>query len=205
MRAALVLAVFLLAPAPAQAQAQAPARARAQAQAKAQDAESRRQAAKSLKDAAASAFEGGQYDLALDRLAQAYRIFPSPNLLYNIGRVQAARGRPLEAVTAFEQFLADAKEVPEAARADARAQIQELDKSLGRLVIATRLAGRRGGPGGPGGRPDPGRAPASDRTGRAHAGCRQERISTACVACGRAGRRDHPRAGRPQTNPAHAG
>ncbi len=131
MRAALVLAAFLLAP------------AQARAQARAQDAESRRQAAKSLKDAAASAFEGGQYDLALDRLAQAYRIFPSPNLLYNIGRVQAARGRPLEAVTAFEQFLADAREVPEAARADARAQIQELDKSLGRLVIASELAGVR--------------------------------------------------------------
>ena len=61
-----------------------------------------------------------QYNAALTGYEKAYALRPSPWLLINIGRVQHKMGRPAEAVTTLQRFLATPdngpKEVVEAAR-----------------------------------------------------------------------------------------
>jgi len=80
-------------------------------------------------------FEQGDYQAALDKFETAYGIFPSPNLQFNIAQANRDLGRPVEALTAFENFLALASTASVDAREDARRSVADLHMKLGKLNI----------------------------------------------------------------------
>src|SRR5260370_21335714 len=56
--------------------------------------------------AGASAYERGEYDVALAHFQAAYDAAPSPEFWFNIGRCHERLGRWAEAAAAYESYLA---------------------------------------------------------------------------------------------------
>ena len=87
------------------------------------------------------------FQAALDRFSEAYRLYPSPKLQFNIAQANRDLGRPVEALLAFEAFLAGAGagaganaragDATAAARAEARASVSDLQAQLGRIQVRT--------------------------------------------------------------------
>jgi hypothetical protein len=77
----------------------------------------------------------GDYAAALEKFKAAYEVFPSPKLWFNIGQANRDLGRPVEALEAFQHFLADAPDAPAETIAEARRSAAELRSKLGRLEI----------------------------------------------------------------------
>lgn len=71
-----------------------------------------------------------QYNAALTGYEKAYSIRASSWLLINIGRVQQKLGRPADAVTSFNRFLADAEHQPTEAVAAAREYLKQAESDL---------------------------------------------------------------------------
>jgi len=71
----------------------------------------------------------------------AYTIFPSPKLLLNMGQCSRELGRPVEAIEAFEQFLAKAQDAPERLVMEARQSVEVLSAQVGKLMIECPLSG----------------------------------------------------------------
>jgi hypothetical protein len=78
---------------------------------------------------------------ALADFTTAYRIFPSPKLLFNIGQCNRDLGRPVDAIEAFDQFIAEAHDAPERMLAEAGRSVEELSTELGRLLIDCAVPG----------------------------------------------------------------
>jgi hypothetical protein len=83
----------------------------------------------------------GQHARALEKFQAAYAAYPSPKLWFNIGQVQVALDHPLEAVQAFEDFLALASDARPEDRKDASTALAQLGKKLGRLQIKCETTG----------------------------------------------------------------
>src|SRR5262245_51185950 len=98
---------------------EAPAKARAQA----------------LLSEGTAAYGRGDYAGALERFTEAYKVFPSPKLWFNIGQANRDLGRPVEAVAAFDRFLRDAGDAPPETLAEARRSAAELKTKLGQIQI----------------------------------------------------------------------
>lgn len=80
--------------------------------------------------AAVVAFDAGSYEAALDLFRGAYELSPRPQLLYNIGTTADRLRRNVEAVEAFEAYLAQA---PTASNAESvRRRIEVLREELAR-------------------------------------------------------------------------
>jgi len=77
----------------------------------------------------------GDYAGALDKFNAAYAAYPSPKLMFNIGQADRDLGRPVEALQAFEKFLAGALDATPATTTEARASLAELREKLGRIRI----------------------------------------------------------------------
>lgn len=73
-------------------------------------------------------------DLALAKFEEAYKIYPSPNVLFNIGREQHLLGRWLEAIRNYRAALANQLLNPNNA-ALAKTYIRELQTKLGRVEV----------------------------------------------------------------------
>jgi tetratricopeptide (TPR) repeat protein len=100
--------------------ADAPAKARAQA----------------LLSEGTAAYGRGDYAEALEKFNEAYKIFPSPKLWFNIGQANRDLGRPVEAVEAFDRFLRDAgDDAPPETLAEARRSAAELKTKLGQINV----------------------------------------------------------------------
>jgi hypothetical protein len=54
----------------------------------------------------------GQFEDALARFQEAYKLVPSPKIQYNFGLAYRGLGRKADALEAFERFLAEAKDAP---------------------------------------------------------------------------------------------
>jgi hypothetical protein len=80
-------------------------------------------------------YEKGDYAGALERFNGAYAAYPSPKLMFNIGQANRDLSRPVEALAAFEKFLADDTEPSSETTADARQLVAELQGKLGRILI----------------------------------------------------------------------
>jgi len=80
-------------------------------------------------------YERGDFAAALDRFETAYGIFPSPKLQFNIGQADRSLGRPLEAVEAFEKFLAQVPDAAPELLSEARQSVVELRGKLGQVKI----------------------------------------------------------------------
>jgi PEGA domain len=103
--------------------------------------EGERARARQLKDEGAAALARGDAAAALSRFEEAYRIFPSPKLLYNVGLAQAGLARSAEALESFEAFLAGAPEAPADARAYAESQIVLLRLRVATLTVNASVDG----------------------------------------------------------------
>jgi tetratricopeptide (TPR) repeat protein len=77
----------------------------------------------------------GDYTAALAKFEAAYSVYPSPKLQFNIAQADRALGRPVEAVEAFESFLAQVPDASLDLRSEASQAVAELRAKLGRLNI----------------------------------------------------------------------
>lgn len=91
--------------------------------------------AKALLKQGSALFEQGDYSAALERFEGAYSAFPSPKLKFNIGQANRALGRPVEALTSFEEFLSGGADAAGDAKEDAQRAVAELKAGLGRVRI----------------------------------------------------------------------
>lgn len=91
--------------------------------------------AQSLLTEGSGLYEKGDYAGALEKFNAAYGIYPSPRLMFNIGQANRDLGRPVEALEAFEGFLAGGLDVSPETTADARKSLSKLRNSLGRIRI----------------------------------------------------------------------
>ena len=78
---------------------------------------------------------------ALEKFEAAYVAFPSPKLMFNIGHAKRDLGRPVEAIEAFQRFLAEATDASPETMADARKSVAELQSKLGRIQIGCETVG----------------------------------------------------------------
>jgi hypothetical protein len=81
--------------------------------------------------------EEGDNAGALAELTRVYEIAPHPQVLYNLGLVYAALGRPVEAVRTFDRLLANPGALPEARLARARDTRQRQALRVGWLEVTT--------------------------------------------------------------------
>jgi hypothetical protein len=84
-------------------------------------------------------FQAGRYAEALGNFEHAYRLKPHPLVRVNIANCYDKLHRPVEAIDAFEAFLA-AHEGSEQQRHEVEAAVDRLSKQLGRLVLRVRPA-----------------------------------------------------------------
>lgn len=76
-------------------------------------------------------FNEGRFDAALAEFQRAYEVSPAYPVLYNVGRVWAELGRPVEAARAFESYL---REGGEAIAAGRRLEVEALlSRELARI------------------------------------------------------------------------
>ena len=80
---------------------------------------------------------------ALKKFEEAIRIFPSPKILFNMGRAHAAMGSDVEAVNEFERFLDEAPYAPKQSRDEAEKIVQGLRPRLSYVEIGTDDVGSR--------------------------------------------------------------
>jgi len=101
--------------------------------------------AKVLLDQASRLYDKHEYAQALEKFTAAYDIYPSPNLLYNIGQTYQDLARPVEALETFERFLAVTETDPSRAVQQQRNEVSSLmdaaRKKVGRLHIDCPIAG----------------------------------------------------------------
>lgn len=87
-------------------------------------------------------FNEGRYDAALAELQRAYDIAPAFPVLYNLGRVHATLGHPVEAARAFERYLAEGGDaIPSSRRDEVETELARQRSRIGRLVVETNVAG----------------------------------------------------------------
>ena len=114
----------------------APARADAQSAAD-------KKRAQDLQIAGVRLLERGDNLGALQKFQEAIRIFPSPKILFNMGRAHAALGEEVEAVNDFERFLDEAPYAPKQSRDEAQKIIETLRAKLSYIEIGTDDVGGR--------------------------------------------------------------
>ncbi len=89
-------------------------------------------------------YEAGDYQGSLERLNEAYALVPSPKILFNFGLAYQALGRDVEALDAFERFLAEISERDQelaAERKEAMEQVERLKSRVATVEIVADLAG----------------------------------------------------------------
>lgn len=93
-----------------------------------------------LKEGAEFYLQGAFAD-AVEKFDEAYAVFPSPKLLFNIGQASRELGRPVESVEAFDKFLVQAPDSPPELIAEAQRSIVELSRKIGKLLIDCTVSG----------------------------------------------------------------
>ncbi|MGB8298124.1 MAG: PEGA domain-containing protein [Polyangia bacterium] len=86
-------------------------------------------------------YQQGDVAGALEKFNAAYAAYSSPKLMFNIAQANRDLGRPVEAIEAFEKFLAGAADTSPETVADVRKSVAELQRKLGRIQIDCETAG----------------------------------------------------------------
>jgi len=86
-------------------------------------------------------FDRGDAAAALRKFEQAYAIFPSPKIWFDVGVAERALDRPVEALQAFQRFLAEAVQAPVESRREAQEAVATLMSGLGRLTVECAVPG----------------------------------------------------------------
>jgi hypothetical protein len=76
-----------------------------------------------------------QHAQALEKFQAAYAAYPSPKLWFNIGQVELALDHSVEAIQAFEKFLALVPGAQPDEKKIARSSVEQLRKKLGQLEV----------------------------------------------------------------------
>jgi hypothetical protein len=97
--------------------------------------------AQSLLGQGTKLYQQGDVAGALEKFNAAYAAYPSPKLMFNIAQANRDLGRPVEAIEAFEKFLAGAADASSETVADVRKSVAELQRKLGRIQIDCETAG----------------------------------------------------------------
>ena len=100
-----------------------------------------RTAARELLQEGAQLYDQGDYEGALAKFEQAYQRFRSPKIFFNLGQAYRGLSRNVEAVEAFERFLAEAKYAPAASRQEAESILVALRARVANLEIECDTAG----------------------------------------------------------------
>jgi hypothetical protein len=87
------------------------------------------------------ALKSGQFEEALARFQEAYRIVPSPKIHYNFGLAYRGLGRKADALEAFERFLAEATDATRETRQNAERGRAQLVSQVIVLEVKTDLPG----------------------------------------------------------------
>ncbi|HEV3032971.1 MAG TPA: hypothetical protein VG319_15090 [Polyangia bacterium] len=82
--------------------------------------------ARALMQEGAQQMDDRQYDKAVESFSEAYRLVPSPKVLYNLGIAYLSVARYADALRALEGFLAEATDAPAASQATARRHVADL-------------------------------------------------------------------------------
>jgi hypothetical protein len=87
-------------------------------------------------------FNEGRYDAALAEFQRAYDIAPALPVLYNLARVHAELGHPVESAHAYERYLSEGgSTIAAARRAEVTAALAQQRDRVGRLRIETNVDG----------------------------------------------------------------
>jgi hypothetical protein len=108
----------------------------ASAQAPADTPAGSRAEAKRLSDLGRAAMDRRDFAVAADDFERAHEIFPSPNLLYNLGVARDQLGRSVDAFDTFTAFLETVHGGHEAERDYARARHDALETLVAHLELA---------------------------------------------------------------------
>lgn len=93
-------------------------------------------------DAGVRAFEEQRFADAASEFEQAYALNPAWQVLYNLGTVYAAVGRPVDAVSAFERYLAQADtSVSSERRREVELELHKQRAKIGWVEIRVNRAG----------------------------------------------------------------
>ena len=88
----------------------------------------------------ARAYQANDFASALLRFQEAYAVFPSPRLLFNLGQCYGRVGRYVEATESFKRFLATAGNAPASARAEAERSLEQMRDKVAHLEVAANVA-----------------------------------------------------------------
>jgi tetratricopeptide (TPR) repeat protein len=91
--------------------------------------------ARALMQEGARRMEDRQYDKAVESFSEAYRLVPSPKVLYNLGIAYLSVARYADALQALEGFLKEAVDAPAASQDTARRHIADLRAKVVALEI----------------------------------------------------------------------
>jgi hypothetical protein len=89
-------------------------------------AEPARAHARALMQEGAQQMDDRQYDKAVESFSEAYRLVPSPKVLYNLGIAYLSVARYADALQALEGFLKEETDAPAANQATARRHVDDL-------------------------------------------------------------------------------
>jgi hypothetical protein len=90
-------------------------------------------------DKAVQLLNEGSYGAALAELMRVYDLAPQPVVRYNLGLVQAAMGRPVEAVSWLEACLADPTSLTKEEQNRAAAKLKEQRERVGTLMVTANV------------------------------------------------------------------
>jgi PEGA domain len=91
--------------------------------------------AQALQVAGVHLMDQGDDKGALAKFEEAFRLFPSPKILFNMGRAHFALHEEVEALTAFERFLDESPYAPKESREEAERVITQLRPRLSYLDL----------------------------------------------------------------------
>lgn len=111
------------------------------AAARAGDGDGKREAAQAALSAGNARFGREDFAGALAAYREAYALFPSAKLQFNIGQAQRALGHVVEATEAYESFLAECADASADLRAEADGYLRELRRQVGHLSLITDVDG----------------------------------------------------------------
>jgi hypothetical protein len=81
------------------------------------------------------------FEAALEKFTEAYRLVPSPKIQFNIGLAQEGLARPAEATRAYRAYVDGATSDAAARRAEAETRIKNLRPRVTLLVLTTDVKG----------------------------------------------------------------
>ncbi len=86
-------------------------------------------------------YQSQHFDRAIEEFRTAYRLFPTPVILFNLAQAYREDGRLSEAVAAFRQFVVESPRLPDERRQDVETAISEIEAQRAVLRFEVEPAG----------------------------------------------------------------